>query len=244
MHSRPWLAALSIAGSIVLVIGIVAGVGALPWNDSPASLTLVVVVGFAALLGIVALVAIGYGLASLGNANEALGLPAGSVRALVALLIIVMFAVMSFYFVEVLRKLHGELEETKSAAPPAVQRPAPVADAPADRTTTAPTTAPQTTAAPPAPPAAAQTPAARANAPAATTPAAGSVADLAKLVLQILGTLMTTIVGFYFGSKTANESTIRSGNAVGEAVARALQLPRPGPGSGAPPPPSSPPAGP
>ena len=44
------------------------------------------------------------------------------------------------------------------------------------------------------------------------------VGDLAKLVLQTLGALMTTIVGFYFGSRSATESADKTTKKIMEAA--------------------------
>ena len=215
-------------GLLALAIAVVIGVSVfVNWSSegktSPANLSLVVITGFVAIVGIAGMVAIGYWIAGLENNGEALGLPRGSVRALIAIFIIVMFAVSSFYFTEVLRPEPvqkgsvgatgakgptGPTGATGATGPTGPTGPAATTNAGAPGST--PATSNSSNATPGTP----GTPGASGN---QDDKKINSVGDIAKQVLQILGTLMTTIVGFYFGSKSSTDAATKVGEAIKNA---------------------------
>ncbi len=61
------------------------------------SLPLLAIAGVVALIGALALVAIGFALMSMSDKTQALGLPSGSVRAVIALSLVVLFAILSVF---------------------------------------------------------------------------------------------------------------------------------------------------
>src|SRR5262245_15775710 len=89
-------------GSIVLVlvaIGIFVGIRPLVTGglDPSVSLPVLAIAGVIALLVSIAVVAGAFTLFGLADGKEALGLPEGSVRAVIALSLIVLFAILAIY---------------------------------------------------------------------------------------------------------------------------------------------------
>lgn len=142
---------------------------ALEKGQDSVRLPLLIVAAVIGLLGAIAFVVVAFSLYGLINGHEPLGLPEGSVRALLALLILVIFASMTIFFFGAMR-----------------------------------------------------TPL-----PANTTIDMTAANDLAKQVLTILGTLLTAIASFYFGSQSVTSAV----KAVG---ANALVVGGAGGGGGAP----------
>ncbi len=131
-------------------------------------LPLMVIAGLISLLGMLAVMAIGFKTVHLANATQALGLPEGTVRAVIALSLILIFAVVTVYLFSAL-----SLCDEKSPAPAA-------GNAGGASQSPSPTEQQQT---------------ARNNA----------ALDFAKQLLVMLGTLITSITSFYFGSKTGSD---------------------------------------
>jgi uncharacterized membrane protein len=121
---------------------------ALAKGQDSVRLPLLIVAAVVGLLGAIAFVVVAFSLYGLINGQEPLGLPEGSVRALLALLILGIFASMTIFFFGAMR------------TPP----------------------------------------------PANTTIDMTAANDLAKQVLTILGTLLTAIASFYFGSQSATSA--------------------------------------
>ncbi|HKS22886.1 MAG TPA: hypothetical protein VJZ76_08830 [Thermoanaerobaculia bacterium] len=119
-------------------------------NDS-VRLPLLIVAAVIGLLGAIGFVVVAFSLYGLINGHEPLGLPEGSVRALIALLILVIFAAMTIFFFGAMRT-----------------------PTPKDVVLNA--------------------------------EAVAAANDLAKQVLTILGTLLTAISSFYFGSQSATSA--------------------------------------
>jgi hypothetical protein len=96
--------ALSLGGGLIFAFAIVwivlAVTGVLP-NHNPItetiSLPLIVIVGVSLLLIAIALVAFTYSVIGLSSAKDALGLPDGSVRAVIALMLLVLFSIMAIF---------------------------------------------------------------------------------------------------------------------------------------------------
>jgi hypothetical protein len=219
-----WIAAAVIGSAVLIVVIVLAVVGGMVEGHSAAARSLIVIVGFAALFGMIALVAIGYWLAGLDDTTQALGLPSGSVRAIIALLIIAMFAVLAVYFSELLKTNScPAVTSTDTSATPPKQVSAidgvfgniALAQSPATGTLTS--SGATTSDLVPS-----KGTGSTGGAPSADNTKIESVNDVAKQVLQILGTLMTTIVGFYFGSTSATEAATKTGEAIATA-AKALK---------------------
>jgi hypothetical protein len=175
-----------IGGATLVVVAIGIGLG-IYWLCTgivapEVRLPVLAISGVIALLLALAIVAGAFTLFNLANAREALGLPEGSVRAVIALSLIVLFAILSVYLYTDLSRggLHtvpnldaSQKDELLKSIPP-VQVLASIADA--------------------------------------ATPqhftvlyrdgnAAGQ--DVAKQILVMIGTLMTAVASFYFGAKTS-----------------------------------------
>jgi hypothetical protein len=185
MKPKLWLAGLIIitVTFLVAMAFIFTTARALKGGDTWITLPLLIVAAVIGLLGAIAFVVVAFSMYGLIDGAEPLGLPAGSVRALIALLILIIFSTMTVFFVGVLKD-------------PNVN-------------------------------AAAQ--------------------DLAKQVLTVLGTLLTAISSFYFGSQSATAAATKvaaAGNA-GNPSPPPPPPPPPGGGGGAagPQPPPPPPPG-
>jgi hypothetical protein len=101
MSSKPWSGPVAIVAftlsTLVLFLLALAGIVAL-MPDSDMRLTIAIVGAVASLFACVAFVVIALASLNLSDPKQALGLPDGSVRALIALTLIVIFAVMLVYF--------------------------------------------------------------------------------------------------------------------------------------------------
>ena len=84
--------------------------GMLGVNDEAVRLPVLVITGVMALFATLALVAVTFSVAGLTDPNQALGLPEGSVRAAIALSLIVIFAITSIY-------LYSSLKDAKPESP-------------------------------------------------------------------------------------------------------------------------------
>lgn len=115
-------------------------------------LPMLIVASVVGLLGSIAFVVVAFSLFGLINGAEPLGLPEGSVRALIALLILVIFASMTVFFFGALKGTPKDVDNSAAF-------------------------------------------------------------DLAKQVLTILGTLLTAISSFYFGSQAATSAATRVASA-------------------------------
>jgi hypothetical protein len=221
------------AGVIVMTIVVIfamVGYGVVKLNevkqlDDAVKLPLLVIAGLVSLIALLAVMAIAFKTVHLANQTQALGLPDGTVRAVIALSLILIFAVVTVYLFSDLSNGDNvscqEIADLKKLVEKSTAGPAP----PSTSTTTA-TTNP----APPKPsnlgattggtPAnqpgggtATDTSATTSTAPnPATTSAAAdnrrqsqlsASQDFAKQLLIMLGTLITSITSFYFASKTA-----------------------------------------
>ena len=119
---------------------------------SEVELPLLVVGGVIALLATVGFLVVAFSFFTLHDAKEALGLPSGSIRALIAMMLLVIFAIFAVYFFDRLL--------TKPEAIPV---------------------------------------------------------DFAKQIITLVGTLLTAICSFYFGTRTAS-TTVGSGSPTVTAV--------------------------
>jgi len=223
-----WLALALIAVAVVAMIVWMNVYNPPKAGDAPsaAALSLTIVVSFAVLIGMLALVAMAYSAVNLADPKEAFGLPSGSIRALLALLITMGFLVLAFP--QVTQKVDAGTQDNSGAQGSSGSQgssgqqgtpkpsPAPVQNPPATQSTPAPPPKSNTLLvlfdtsayAEPAP-----------NAPVGGTGTTEQKKDSSgsTSILQILGTLMTTIIGFYFGSKSATDATTKVSDALEKA---------------------------
>jgi hypothetical protein len=207
-NTRSSSIAAIIVGSLVILGLALLGVGA--WVagrfDISVRLPFLVMAGLIALLGVLAAMAVAFKTIHLANQTEALGLPKGSVRAVIALSLILIFAVVTVYlFSDLSTCVEPAAEATaKSGSAKTTTIKPTVADTTATTTvvtsttgtTTTGTTTAVTTTDPNKPPSSSDSQKARASA----------AQDFAKQLLIMLGTLITSITSFYFGSKTATDA--------------------------------------
>jgi hypothetical protein len=215
---------------IVLVVGLVllaAATYVSNYFEAAARLPFLVIAGLMALVGMLAAMAIAFKTVRLANQTQALGLPDGSIRAVIALSLILIFAVVTVYLFSELSNPMG-VEEIKAAiekccpanrqppststvtdsAPPAPAPapPAPAAPSPVDQATAAANNAASAVTKLIADRVAADKAAAEKAANDQRMSSAGAAQDFAKQLLIMLGTLITSITSFYFGSKTATDA--------------------------------------
>jgi len=237
MGQRQWIAIALIA----LAVGAVAALSGLLYamisggQADTTKLTLLVIGGAVALVIVIALVAAIYSLLGLTDPTQAMALPEGSIRAVIALLLLVIFAMLAVFFYNGLQAGGAKttvqnLSETDLVAFLAQHPNAPnlsvtvVADKAAD------SSAPSGGAS--ASGGGATGASAAANAaptkPAAKGPTLYNVSygganpnadDFAKQLITALGTLLTSVVAFYFGGKTATSAA--AAGAAGAAAAGA-----------------------
>ena len=108
-----WLPWALLCGFAVLLMGSLFALAA--WVHgygltNEISLPLLAIAGVIALLGALALVAIGFALMSMSDKTQALGLPSGSVRAVIALSLVVLFAILTVFLFSSLRT-DGQVRE-------------------------------------------------------------------------------------------------------------------------------------
>jgi sporulation protein YlmC with PRC-barrel domain len=177
----PWaiiVALFAVAG--VVLWKIVSVLLKIPEPGLELTLPLVVIAGVVILLLVLAVVSLLFAYFQLGDPKQALGLPEGSVRAVIALSLVVLFAIVSIFLYESLsmrQRLHvfsavtaAKLAEIKKTVPAELIVPVEVADDKFDVIIR--------------------------NIP---NPASE---DLAKQLLVLLGTLVTSVAGFYFGANS------------------------------------------
>jgi len=195
-----------------------------PFSDHPAfGYPILAIFGIMILLGALALVSTLFNRLELSAANEALGLPPGSIRATIALSLIVLFALLAVMLYQSLSgaeaiTLRGLNEAAKQRL---------VADAANGSVLVTPVACPAATAASGAAGAGsvANAPAAAASAAEADPCAGGALfkydvqlghvvstaaVDFAKQLLTLIGTLMTSVVSFYFAAKSTETATTKA----------------------------------
>jgi TRAP-type C4-dicarboxylate transport system permease small subunit len=88
---------LCLAAFIFLFWGLLHYFNTVPQDETTIKLPLLVIIGVMALFATLALVAVTFSVAGLSDKSQALGLPEGSVRAAIALSLIVIFAILAIY---------------------------------------------------------------------------------------------------------------------------------------------------
>jgi len=163
----------------------------------PSTLTLamVAIFGIMILLGAMALVSTLFARLDLANAGEAMGLPAGSIRAFIALALIVLFALISVMLYQCVSQTYRIDDLTDAERAALVKDPANHVTAIVPRACTASSPAPcgggTTTVY---------------TAYVRQAPGSEST-DLAKQLLILIGTLMTSVTSFYFASRAGEATT-------------------------------------
>jgi hypothetical protein len=155
-------------------------------------------IGVVALLGVLAAMAIAFKTMHLANQTQALGLPEGSVRAVIALSLILIFAVVTVYLFSDLSNCTSVVEVDKSGKPIKTVS-APVSTSTVVTTTAGTTSTIVTTTDPNKPLPVSDEQKAR----------AAASQDFAKQLLIMLGTLITSLTSFYFGSNPPATGTSR-----------------------------------
>jgi amino acid transporter len=166
--------------------------------DDSVRLPLLVIAGLVSLIALLAVMAIAFKTVHLANQTQALGLPDGTVRAVIALSLILIFAVVTVYLFSNLSDLDTvacqELEALKNQ----------IAKTTGNRSLAATPVATDTSGT---------------NAPTSTSlsPAdtrrqskLASSEDFAKQLLIMLGTLITSITSFYFASSKTDSASSRT----------------------------------
>jgi hypothetical protein len=164
--------------------------------------------GFLGILACVGLLVLAFNAMGLGDQKQSLGLPEGSVRALIAIFLIVTLGMTALFLLGPQKQGNA----AKPGTPPASQA---RSDIPAMGQA-----AFRFAADPPAP--------AGGTSSGPTQNQDGG--DLSKQFLTMLGGLVTTIIGFYFGAQTANSASARAV----EAMKHVPRQPTPSPGQPAP----------
>ena len=154
------------------------------------------IAGVVALLGSLALVSISFSLVNMGDKTQALGLPQGSVRAVIALSLVVLFAILTVYLFSSLntpqqfREVASCMDDGTSAQMLTQQRSGELM-----------TRVPVENAAGTCKGLSGQ----RYNV-LIQQPANPDAIDFAKQLLVLIGTLVTSVASFYFGSKAVGEA--------------------------------------
>lgn len=146
-------------------------------------LGLIIILGASVLVLLLFVMAAGFNALGLNNPDESLGLPKGTVRAMIALLLIIVWVIVSIYLFIVIPNTAITAVSSISGTPTAVS------GTPTPASTTS----------------ASATPTAVSGSPSAmvVTNAVADTSRLAEELYATMSTLVVAIVGFYFGSKAA-----------------------------------------
>lgn len=234
-----WFGMLTFIAVVLLCmvnISHIGGTGA----SQPLVLTSVMMVGLALIVGLVILLLIFFKATETEDKTQALALPSGSIRALIALALVLMFVCMGVYLyqgvsgngLEVTKQglTRSQVDALKTQFSLVIEHPAASTNKP-----TAPNNSGNT---PPGNTPPGTTPPGAGNTPAAAEPLfdvtyypgrSKEADDLAKQMFTQLATVFVTVIGFYFGSSTA-----AAGVGTGVAAANAATGNTPTPTSGVP----------
>lgn len=189
------------AGLVLVVLPSLALVLGVQFNhlnkNATVVLPLLAIFGIMILFGAMALTSALFARLDLANRNEALGLPAGSVRAAIALALIVLFAIIAILLFQSLSEPYRIAGLNAAEKEAIVKNTSNRVLAVKERTP-----CPSTSAAPAA---------GAASASAADAcfdvhlvqPPGQEAADIAKQLLILIGTLMTSVTSYYFAARTA-----------------------------------------
>jgi hypothetical protein len=197
LSRRPWIPWAMIALAMLLSVALaftLLGVVTHEKVPNELSLPVLAIAGVVALLASLAVVAVSFSLVNMADKTQPLGLPKGSVRAVIALSLVVLFAILTVYLFSSLNGWSEEIGNCLSDADSARMVSEWRGNAPISRR---PIVAPDTAC------------------PRQTAPLysvfIGRVPDqagidFAKQLLVLIGTLVTSVASFYFGSKAVGEA--------------------------------------
>jgi hypothetical protein len=102
IETRNWVVAfflvlLALAAAVVIPRVVSDGIPEVARKDPSVVLTLLVIAGVIGLLGVLAIVALAFAVINLSDRNQALGLPQGTVRSVIALSLILIFVIAAMY---------------------------------------------------------------------------------------------------------------------------------------------------
>lgn len=175
-------------GNVVVMLLIVGAIGALafgvirwanPLQEGEIQVGMVVVFAIAALLVLLTITAAVFSRLNLANPRQALGLPEGSIRALIALFLIMIFIIMSVYLFRVIAGREG-VPLTNLTATQVTQLGGQIFDVKQNDSGTFDVTL--------------------------RVGVTSAAEQLALQLVTILGTLVTAVSAFYFGSSTASSA--------------------------------------
>jgi hypothetical protein len=186
------------------------------------SLPLIVIAGVTLLLIVIALVAFSFSVLGLGSAQDALGLPDGSVRAIIALMLLVLFSIMSiFLYNSIASRQPQTLMHVTLAGIDDLRSRAVIIHQQKETSAVAQGAPPHGQAQPSAAPAAGA--AAEPMFSVTFRELSGPADDIAKQLIVMLGTLVTAVASFYFGSASvASASAAALGQKPGGPLAKTI----------------------
>jgi len=225
-RENPMSAFLKSLAAALLLLLLIVGLGyflhsqaATPGGGAGFRLPLLAIAGVVSLLLALTLAALAFGAADLTDKNQALALPNGSIRAIIALSLIVFFAISAIHLYDSLSGGSCEVKEVKVdlEAAKAWQDKAAKADSAIEIINIVPALPSGN---PPAPPAGGnpQTPPAGPFTISYRFRMSPQAADFAKQLLTLLGTLVTSISSFYFGSRAVESKTAPTGSTPGSST--------------------------
>ena len=249
---RPWVPWALIAFALIMFVVVAFGLlGVVQAEKVPNELSLPVlaIAGVVALLGSLAMVAVSFSLVNMADKTQPLGLPQGSVRAVIALSLVVLFAILTVYLFS---SLNGPAQvavvatclEDAPSAQIVRERPVgelllrrPATDCPAttsagNANTTTPNTGNPNTGNP------------NTGNPNTGNPNTGKYdvvverpptqagIDFAKQLLVLIGTLVTSVASFYFGSQAVAQAHDAVAGTGGPPLANGVEPPTLEPGGG------------
>ena len=192
---RPWVPWALIALALLMFVAVsFALLGVVRYADVPNELSLPVlaIAGVIALLGSLALVSVSFSLVNMADKTQALGLPQGSVRAVIALSLVVLFAILTVYLFS---SLNGGQAQVGNCL-----------DEPSSSRMLADWHSRDMIFRVPATTCSGSTPASSRFDVFVGRPLSPAGTDFAKQLLVLIGTLVTSVASFYFGSKAVSEA--------------------------------------
>jgi hypothetical protein len=216
---RPWLVAAIMAIVLLVLIGL-GWYSASNHSTPELSLPILAMAGIVGLFIAVALVAIAFSAFGLSDSKQAMGLPEGSVRALIALSLLVLFAILSVF-------LYVSLASEKQIG-------ANLSAADVKKFTDALTPEQRSTVTVRVSGSAAGTPATPTYSMFLQDASSQARQDIAKQLLGIIGTLLSAIAGFYFGAGTVSSTVDKTNKANAANAANAGNDTSDGNGGGSP----------
>ena len=229
MSETRWKSLISSKSLLAIaLLAAIIGFGLLAWGQQTDSLPIIITGCVISLIAAVMFMVIVFSFHDLEDRTQALGLPEGSVRALIALMLLVIFAVFASAFFSKLSETGGATTDTSgtpsatgtdatgtsgTGGTAATTETAGTTD-PTDTSgttqtlgTTGTTTTTGTTGTTAPAPTATGTAATNTTAPATTVSVTPSNLDFARQIIAIIGTLLTAVISFYFGSRSSAAAT-------------------------------------